>query len=137
MHEKAFSYHHITKLHDIDAAGVLFFAGYFRLAHDAYESFMAEIGFSLPELLRQGHQLPLVHSSADFLQPIRHGETLQIGVHIAQIGDSSFTVDYLFLTGQNMQAARLQTRHVLINPENRRPLALPGPLREALRPYSL
>ncbi len=137
MRQKAFSYPCQARLHDIDAAGVMFFTSYFRLAHDAYESFMAEIGFSLPELLRQGHQLPLVHSRADFLQPVRHGDSLEIGVHIAQIGDSSFTVDYVFRSARGMQTARLQTRHVLLNPADRRPLALPEPLRQALQPYSL
>ena len=137
MREKTFSYPYLTKLHDIDAAGVMFFASYFRVAHDAYESFMAEIGFSLPDLLRQGQQLPLVHSTADFLQPVLHGEALRIGVGIARIGDASFTVDYLFRTAQEMQAARLQTRHVLINPADRRPLSLPEPLRQALQRYSL
>jgi 1,4-dihydroxy-2-naphthoyl-CoA hydrolase len=137
MRQKAFSYPYLAKLHDIDAAGVMFFASYFRLAHDAYEGFMAEIGFSLPELIRQGRRLPLVHSSADFLQPIRHGDSLQVHVRIERIGDTSFTIDYLFVTDRGMQAARLQTRHVLINPENRRPLTLPEPLRRALQPYSL
>jgi 1,4-dihydroxy-2-naphthoyl-CoA hydrolase len=137
MRQKAFDYPYLTKLHDIDAAGVMFFASYFRLAHDAYESFMAEIGFSLPELIKQDLRLPLVHSSADFLQPVRHGDTLHIHVRIERIGDTSFTVDYLFVTDQGMQAARMQTRHVLINPEDRRPLALPEPLRLALQPYSL
>lgn len=137
MYRKAFSYPCQARLHEIDAAGVMFFASYFRLAHDAYESFMLEIGFGLPELLRRGSQLPLVHSTADFLQPIRHGDSFEIGVHIAQIGDTSFTVEYVFLNDQGMQAARLQTRHVLINPENRQPMALPEPLRQALQPYSL
>jgi 1,4-dihydroxy-2-naphthoyl-CoA hydrolase len=137
MRQKAFSYPCHARLHDIDAAGVMFIASYFRLAHDAYESFMAAIGFSLPELLQQGRQLPLVHSSADFLQPIQHGDALEIGLHISQIGDSSFTLESVFRTARGMQAARLQTRHVLINPENRQPLALPEPLRQALQPYSL
>ena len=70
----------------------------------------AAIGFSLPELLQQGRQLPLVHSSADFLQPIQHGDALEIGLHISQIGDSSFTLESVFRTARGMQAARLQTR---------------------------
>jgi 1,4-dihydroxy-2-naphthoyl-CoA hydrolase len=137
MRQKVFSYTYLTRLHDIDAAGVMFFASYFRLAHDAYEGFMAEIGFSLPELIEQGRLLPLVHSSADFLQPVRHGDSLYIHVRIERIGDTSFTVDYLFVTDQGMQAARMQTRHVLINPADRRPSALPEALRQALQPYSL
>jgi YbgC/YbaW family acyl-CoA thioester hydrolase len=137
MRQKAFSYPYHAKLHDIDAAGAMFFASYFRLAHDAYEDFMTAIGFGLPALIRQGQTLPLVHSSADFLQPVRHGDSLQIQVRIARIGDTSFSIDYLFVTDQGLQAARLQTRHVLINPENRRPLTLPEPLRQALQPYSL
>jgi 1,4-dihydroxy-2-naphthoyl-CoA hydrolase len=137
MHPKVYNHPFHAKLYDIDAAGVMFFAGYFRVAHDAFEGFMEQLGFGLPDLLRQGRQLPLVHTTADFLQPIRHGDALVIDLHIGRIGDTSFTVDYVFRTARGMQAARLQTRHVLLNPENRQPLALPQPLRQALLPYSL
>ena len=45
---QTYNYHFTTSLHDIDAAGVLFFAHLYRHAHDAYEAFMSDIGFNGP-----------------------------------------------------------------------------------------
>ena len=57
------------RLHETDAAGVLFYAHLFRLAHDAYESFMAHIGFPLHALIGHGDsapglRLPIVRAEA-------------------------------------------------------------------------
>ena len=73
---QTYNYHFTTTIHDIDAAGVLFFAHLYRHAHDAYETFMSDIGFSLDEIIRNNSKLPLVHSEAEFLQPIRHGDRI-------------------------------------------------------------
>ena len=50
---QTYNYHFTTTIHDIDAAGVLFFAHLYRHAHDAYEAFMSNIGFSLDEIIRK------------------------------------------------------------------------------------
>ena len=44
MTTPAFFYRFTVRLHDIDAAGVMFFGHLFRHAHDAYESVMANLG---------------------------------------------------------------------------------------------
>ena len=40
------------KLHDTDAAGILFFANQFKMVHDAYEGLLEMIGFGFAELIR-------------------------------------------------------------------------------------
>ena len=47
-----FVYQIKTKMHHIDAAGVMFFGHYFDLAHDAYEAFLTEISFSVEDKLQ-------------------------------------------------------------------------------------
>ncbi|MEN8166114.1 MAG: thioesterase family protein [Pseudomonadota bacterium] len=136
MPAKIFRYPFIASLHDIDAAGVMFFALYFQHAHDAYEAFMAEIGFSLPRLIRQGTLLPLVHSEADFLLPIRHGEQLTIEIQLERLGSASFTLGYRYLDSRERVAARLKTSHVTLNPEDWQPMALPRALHAVLTEYA-
>lgn len=137
MPSKTFSHPINITLHDIDAAGVMFFADYFRHAHDAYECFMAEIGFPLPQLIHQRTLLPLVHSEADFLLPVHHGDRLRIEIHLERIGTSSFTVGYQFLDTQAREVARIKTTHVLLHPGKRSPMGLPKTLLKSLDVYAV
>ena len=40
-----FKDYYTVKLHDTDAAGILFFASQFKIAHDMYEKLLAQIGY--------------------------------------------------------------------------------------------
>ena len=132
-----FEYPFTATLHDIDAAGVMFFAHYFRHAHDAYEAFMAQLGFGLPDLIGKQTMLPLVQSEAEFLKPVRHGDQLSITLQLERIGNSSFTLRYLFLNQQGAEAARLKSTHVMLNPVDRKPMALPEAFRKKLTGYAV
>jgi 1,4-dihydroxy-2-naphthoyl-CoA hydrolase len=122
-------------LHDIDAAGVMFFAHYYRHAHDAYEAFMTEIGLPLPNLIREGILLPLAHSEADYLLPVQHGDRLQIEISLERLGTASFTVRYRFLDTLERQVARVNTTHVMLDGETKQPAVLTQAMREILRDY--
>jgi len=132
---QTYNYHFTTTLHDIDAAGVLFFAHLYRHAHDAYEAFMSDIGFSLDEIIRKNRKLPLVHSEAEFLKPIRHGDRIAIVLQIKNIGISSFTVDYRFTGEQGRQLATASTTHVYLDANGKKNSALPETLHSELSKY--
>lgn len=132
---QTYNYHFTTSLHDIDAAGVLFFAHLFRHAHDAYEAFMSDIGFSLDKVIRQNILLPLIHSEADFLQPISHGDKVCIRLQIKKIGNSSFTVIYHITGEQDQQLATALTTHVYLDRTDHKSKKLPDTLRNELAKY--
>ena len=132
---QTYNYHFTTTIHDIDAAGVLFFAHLYRHAHDAYEAFMSDIGFSLDEIIRNNSKLPLVHSEAEFLQPIRHGDRVTIVLQIKNIGISSFTVNYRFTGEQGRQLATASTTHVHLDADGKKNSALPDALHTELSKY--
>ena len=109
----------IVRLHNTDAAGLLFFAEQFRLAHDAYESFMESIGYPFAPLIRNsGFLLPIVHAEADFLKPLSTGDRLEIQVKAETIGDSSFTLGYTLLRDRTETVGTVRTVHVLINKQD-------------------
>ena len=137
MPQLTYTQNFTASLHDIDAAGVMFFAHYFRHAHDVYEAFMASIDQGLPESIRQHRLLPLVHSEADFLRPVRHGDRLQVSLQLERIGNSSFTVSYRFINAQKEEVARLKSTHVLLDPERHSPMNLPEALRLRLTEYAV
>ena len=132
---QTYNYHFTTSLHDIDAAGVLFFAHLYRHAHDAYEAFMSDIGFSLDKVIRDNIVLPLIHSEADFLHPIRHGDRICIRLQIKKVGNSSFSVIYHFTGNQDKQLATALTTHVYLDRNDHKSKTLPDNLRDELAKY--
>ena len=121
-----------VRLHDTDAAGVLFFAHLLRHAHDAYEAWMEQAGQALPAWLAGGGpHLPLVHAEADYLAPLRHGDRVSVRLTLERLGETSFTLAYTFTTADGRPAARARTVHAAAAAGAKRPL--PEGLRAALR----
>lgn len=124
------------RLHDMDAAGVMFFGHLFRHAHDVYEGFMQHIGFALPRLIQAGeYHLPIVHTEADYRQAMRHGEVLNARLQLERVGDTSFISRYSFQNKNGDVHALAKCVHVCMNPGTGGSMTLPPDLREALLPY--
>ncbi|RMG37098.1 MAG: acyl-CoA thioesterase [Gammaproteobacteria bacterium] len=137
MDQTPFRHPFLPTLYDIDAAGVLFFGHLFRHLHDAYEAFMAEVGWPLPEIIAEGRfALPIVHTSADYLLPIRHGQALMVELAVTEIDESGFGIDYRIRDADNRLYATASTRHRCIAPEAQKRCPLPEALRRSLRHYS-
>ncbi len=96
---------------------------------------MADIGFELKCLIEENQHLPLIHTEATFLRPIRHGDKVSVQLQVATIGDSAFTVSYSFHNQDENELAKVETSHVLISPYKGERRPLPDDLREALSNY--
>jgi 1,4-dihydroxy-2-naphthoyl-CoA hydrolase len=132
MPSQGFEYRFRVRLHDIDAAGVMFYGHLFRYAHDAYEGFMGALGVPLYGLIRAGRRLPLVHAAADYLMPLRHGEEIGVEVGVETLSASSFTLAYGFRDGAGILRARARTVHVHLAADGRGAAPLPEWLRAVL-----
>jgi 1,4-dihydroxy-2-naphthoyl-CoA hydrolase len=128
-----FRYHFHVRLHDTDAAGLLFFAHLLRHAHDAYESLLEHAGLPLAELIERGARLPLAHAEADYLAAMRHGARVSVRLHVARLGQRSFTLDYAFHLADGTLAARAQSVHVAVAATAGQTAALPPDLRAILQ----
>ncbi|RMH71204.1 MAG: acyl-CoA thioesterase [Gemmatimonadetes bacterium] len=126
-------YHTSIKLHDTDAAGLLFFANQFKLAHDAYETFFNALGFNLGKMIQSGtFVLPIVHADADFTAPLFVGDRVGIRIHLGKVGRSSFTLLYDILRETGETVGRVKTVHVAIDKQTREKIELPERLKMAL-----
>ncbi len=130
------NYNHVfeVRLHDVDHAGVMFFARLFVHAHDAYEAFMAHLGLDLCAMICTGERLPVVHASADYFQPLHHGEQITVSLEIEALGETSFTVVYSLHSTAGL-LARVRTVHVYLDPRINAASPLPETLRQPLLPY--
>lgn len=128
------SYAFEVRLHDVDHAGVMFFARLFVHAHDAYEDFMAHLGMDLCAMIQAGERLPIVHASADYLQPLRHGEHVTVSLEVETLGETSFTLAHSFHATPRL-LAKVRTVHVYLDPRVNAAAPLPPALRQLLQPH--
>ncbi len=123
-----------VRLSDTDAAGVVYFANVLVMCHEAYEQSLVNAGINFQELVNSSTTvLPIVHSSVDFFFPMFCGDRLLVQLTPKQLKESEFEVAYqIFATEAEKLLAEALTRHVCINPSNRRRTPLPENIREWL-----
>ncbi|MEC4806856.1 MAG: thioesterase family protein [Jaaginema sp. PMC 1080.18] len=130
-----FVYPYRIDLADTDAAGVIYFAKAFEMCHSAYEHYLATWAIALPEIVKSySIALPIVHSEADFFQPLFWGDRVLVKVTSEPPRPHSFELAYQ-ITPENQPdaiAISARTRHVCINPQTRQKALLPEVLLKAI-----
>jgi 1,4-dihydroxy-2-naphthoyl-CoA hydrolase len=129
----SFVYSVPIRFHEVDSAGIVFFARIFEYHHNAYEAWMRMIGYPLdPAAGERRYRLPLAHAEADYHSPIQLGEDLKIRLRVAVIGTSSFAMASWMGSSDGEDRATVKTVHVCIDRHTGRPCPLPEAFREVL-----
>lgn len=126
-----FAYLRTVRFADTDAAGVVYFANYLSICHEAYEEALATAGLELNTFFRDtGLVVPVSKSAADYLRPLECGDRLRITLAPALLSENSFAIDYELwrLRRPEKLAARVRTEHVCTNPRLRERAPLPPAL---------
>ena len=113
-------------MHDIDAAGVMFFGRFFYYIHDAYEEFLQHQTLSIKQLLDTAILLPISHTEADFKAPIVLNERITIEIYLQEIKDQEFVLHYQLLDVSEKIKATALTRHVCLDGDSRQRNTLPA-----------
>ena len=127
----AFSYQRTIHFADTDAAGVVFFANYFAIAHEAYEEALGAAGVELNRFFSDaGVVVPIAQAEAKYLRPMQAGDKIRVSVTPRRLSDDSFELKYeIFRTGPSeKRTAVLRTEHVCIATPSRERKALPPAL---------
>lgn len=127
------NYKTVVKMHDTDAAGILFFANQFRMIHEAYEMVLESIGLSFASLLRK-HDffVPIVHTEGDYKAPLFVGDRITIIVRLEKIGQTSFTFTYKLYSDKKVLVGTVKTVHVSVSNKTCKKIPLPTKLRKKL-----
>ena len=121
-------------LHDTDAAGIIYFANLFRIVHATYERLLERIGYPLCRIIPEGvFLIPVVHAEADFHQPLTVGNTVEIALSIAAIGESSFTLAYRLYSLDGDLVGSAGTVHVMADGVTKTSTPLPPDFKNRLR----
>jgi 1,4-dihydroxy-2-naphthoyl-CoA hydrolase len=127
----AFAYHRTVHFADTDAAGVVFFANFLSICHEAYEEALAANGIELRTFFAENAVIiPIVKSEAEYLRPLFCGDKLRINVSPAPISENSFEIRYdvIKLGVVEKTSARVHTVHVCTAPAKKARAPLPASL---------
>ncbi len=132
-----FTYKTQIRLHDTDAAGILFFAHQFSIIHDAYEQLLEKLGFSFSTMLKErSYFLPIVHAESDYKSPLFVGDKITIRITVDTIGETSFSFLYSIHNQKNVLVGSAKTVHVTIDKKKRTKISLPKEIRTGLAKFA-
>lgn len=127
----SFAYSRHIHFRDTDAAGVVFFANYLALCHEAYEEALAAAGLEISAFFSTNDLLvPIAKSSAEYLRPLRVGDRVRITIRPEPLSANSFAINFEItrLGSPEKIAARVRTEHVSTSARLRERVPLPAPL---------
>ena len=124
------------RFEDADPAGIVFYPRAIALAHGVVEDLIrqTELGWH-GWFDHHGLAAPVRHAEADFLAPMRAGETLRARAWVEKFGDTSGTFVVEFLGQEGETRARICTVHVLVDRSTKLPVALTPEVRRALEQF--
>jgi 1,4-dihydroxy-2-naphthoyl-CoA hydrolase len=127
----AFSYQRTIHFPDTDAAGVVFFANYLAICHEAYEEALGAVGIELKTFFADtGMVVPITKSEAEYLRPLACGDKIRVNVHPECLTADTYAVRFEVtrLGSVEKLTARVRTEHVCIATQSRERRPLPPQL---------
>jgi 1,4-dihydroxy-2-naphthoyl-CoA hydrolase len=131
-----FSYPRTIHFADTDAAGIVFFARYLAICHEAYEEALAAAGVPLATFFSDhGVIVPIAKSECSYLRPLACGEKVRVEVTPRRLSANSFALEFSMwklpapgsATGEK-RAAVARTEHVCVSSASRERQTLPAAL---------
>jgi YbgC/YbaW family acyl-CoA thioester hydrolase len=123
-----------TQWSDVDIAGIVYFAAYWRFAERAEMEFFRELGFPYDSVFEaHGFWLPRVRCDVEYHAPALMDDWLRLRTHIEKVGGSSVrwkTVVFNERTGDAGAAFTITV--ACIDAANKRSQPLPSDIRRAL-----
>ena len=127
----SFSYKYTIQFRDTDAAGVVYFTNILSICHVAYEASLIATGIDLKTFINNPEfAVPITHTSADFFKPLYCGDRITIELTPRSIDGCRFEIAY------QLGAATVITKHIVIDPNNRKRKELPTTLTSWLEQWS-
>ena len=117
---------------ETDPGGIVFFDEFFKIAHIAYERFFESLDLDRNYFLDDKYILPIVHSSADYVSPVKFADELSCEVKVGKIGNTSFELLHT-LKNKNNVSAKILTKHVVVLKKSFEKTSIPEILRIRLK----
>jgi 1,4-dihydroxy-2-naphthoyl-CoA hydrolase len=115
-----------VRFHEVDAAGMVFFARVFEYVTDTFVAFCSAGGVHVDEVLRERRWgAPLRHVEADYVRPLFFGDRIEVALVAAHLQDTSVTLGYRIANSADGGVhATVQATHAFVDVDTfaRRPV---------------
>lgn len=119
--------------YDCDPAGILFYGNIFFFCHSTYEELIESFNLKEEYWLSNKFVVPIFHSSADYLKPIKCGDDLTIELVVTELRNSSFELSYRCNNQLGELCAFVKTIHVFLDKNTWKKLKLIPEIKDGLR----
>ncbi len=113
---------------DTDAAGVVFFARYLEICHEAYEEALAAAGVELGTFFADtGTVIPVAKAEIEYLRPLKTGNRVSVALTPRVLSADTFEIRYelVRLGPPAKRAAVARTEHVCLRSASRERVPFP------------
>ena len=127
-----YKYETVVRICLTDAGGVVYFANYFVLAHECYESFLDKDNLIGAVIGRDEYIIPVSHAEADFRMPLKVSEKVFVEMTLKKMSRCSFGLNFVISNESGEVAAEVNTEHAVLNKSTWKPVKIPEVLKAAL-----
>ena len=128
----AFEFEKKVRFGEIDEAGIVYYPRFFDYYHLAMEEFFDRgVGIPYADIVKKWRVgFPAVHVEADFLIPLKYGDTMIIAVAITKVGRSSVRMKYrVRRAGDDTRVSEARLTTVCVDMDTFRSRNIPDELR--------
>lgn len=116
---------------DTDAAGIVYYANYFRFIERGRTELLRSLGHDQQQLMQESVAFAVRSVSAEFLKPARLDDLLTVETAIVSLGRAQVTFAQRILRDKEL-LLDAKIRVACIDPERGRPIPMPRVLHEQL-----
>ncbi len=116
---------------DTDAAGIVYYANYFRFIERGRTELLRTLGHDQNILMKEGTAFAVRSASAEFLKPAKLDDLLTVETAVAALGRAQVTFAQRILR-DNELLLDAKIRVACIDPARGRPMPMPRALHEQL-----
>jgi acyl-CoA thioester hydrolase len=122
---------------DCDAAGIVFYANYFRFIEQAEEELFRSAGADRQALLKGNHVwMPRVETFSKFIRPIRLGTAIRLRLHPHLKGEKAVRYDFEFIhDGTGEQIAEGYVTVVCVDAKEFKARPIPEAIRAIIKSH--
>lgn len=124
-----------VRFREVDRAAIVFYGRVFEYAHVAFEEFILALGLDLDTFFDHAEWVvPITHASADYRQPMKHGQQLTCTIDVMDLRNSAFSLRYRFNSSAGVHVDAT-TVHVFVDRQTFNKRDIPADIRARLQPH--
>ena len=117
---------------DTDAAGIVYYANYFRFLERGRTEFLRSLGHNQQELMQEGIAFAVRSVSAEYLKPAKLDDVLTVETGVESLGRAQVVFFQRIVRGEDT-LLDAKIRVACIDPQRGKPIAMPRAIYEQFK----